>query len=80
MSISVEAAAARESLSDDKELINTYEADRILPYLLNSLVLYPFSSVYLAKYFWQRLTALDGKRRFALAAVASHKEEVGRIK
>ncbi|CAO2842212.1 unnamed protein product [Amaranthus hypochondriacus] len=52
MSISVEAAAARESLSDDKELINTYE----------------------------RLTALDGKRRFALAAVASHKEEVGRIK
>uniref|UniRef100_A0A803MIY1 Exocyst complex component Sec6 n=1 Tax=Chenopodium quinoa TaxID=63459 RepID=A0A803MIY1_CHEQI len=27
----------------------------------------------------KRLTALDGKRRFALAAVASHKEEVGRI-
>lgn len=52
MSISVEASEARESLSDDKELINTYE----------------------------RLTALDGKRRFALAAVASHKEEVGRIK
>lgn len=52
MSISVEAAEARESLSDDKELINTYE----------------------------RLTALDGKRRFALAAVASHKEEVGRIR
>ncbi|XP_021722353.1 exocyst complex component SEC6 [Chenopodium quinoa] len=52
MSISDEAAEARESLSDDKELINTYE----------------------------RLTALDGKRRFALAAVASHKEEVGRIR
>ncbi|KAL9264568.1 Exocyst complex component SEC6-like protein [Drosera capensis] len=28
----------------------------------------------------KRLTALDGKRRFALAAVASHKEEVGRIR
>lgn len=25
MSISVEAAAARESLSDDKEIVNTYE-------------------------------------------------------
>ncbi|XP_071701664.1 exocyst complex component SEC6 [Rutidosis leptorrhynchoides] len=52
MSISVEAAAAQESLSDDKELINTYE----------------------------RLTALDGKRRFALAAAGSHKEEVGRLR
>uniref|UniRef100_A0A0D9YY95 Uncharacterized protein n=1 Tax=Oryza glumipatula TaxID=40148 RepID=A0A0D9YY95_9ORYZ len=52
MSISVEAAAARDSLSDDKELIRTYE----------------------------RLTALDGKRRFALAAAASHKEEVGRLR
>ncbi|GJM86850.1 hypothetical protein PR202_ga02748 [Eleusine coracana subsp. coracana] len=52
MSISVEAAAARDSLSDDKELIHTYE----------------------------RLTALDGKRRFALAAAASHKEEVGRLR
>ncbi|XP_050123231.1 exocyst complex component SEC6 isoform X2 [Malus sylvestris] len=51
MSISVEASEARDSLSDDKELINTYE----------------------------RLTALDGKRRFALAAAASHKEEVGRL-
>ncbi|KAK6931836.1 hypothetical protein RJ641_003629, partial [Dillenia turbinata] len=51
MSISVEAAEARESLSDDKELVNTYE----------------------------RLTALDGKRRFALAAAASHKDEVGRL-
>ncbi|KAE9448055.1 hypothetical protein C3L33_20076, partial [Rhododendron williamsianum] len=51
MSISVEAAEARDSLSDDKELINTYE----------------------------RLTALDGKRRFALAAAGSHKEEVGRL-
>ncbi|XP_039010663.1 exocyst complex component SEC6 [Hibiscus syriacus] len=52
MSISVEASEARNSLSDDKELVNTYE----------------------------RLTALDGKRRFALAAVASHKEEVGRLR
>lgn len=52
MSISVEAAEARDSLSDDKELINTYE----------------------------RLTALDGKRRFALAAAESHKEEVGRLR
>ncbi|RWR82956.1 exocyst complex component SEC6 isoform X1 [Cinnamomum micranthum f. kanehirae] len=52
MSISVEAAEARDSLSDDKELIHTYE----------------------------RLTALDGKRRFALAAAASHKEEVGRLR
>ncbi|CAL0328545.1 unnamed protein product [Lupinus luteus] len=52
MSISVEAAEARDSLSDDKEIVNTYE----------------------------RLTALDGKRRFALAAAASHKEEVGRLR
>ncbi|KAJ4763491.1 Exocyst complex component SEC6 [Rhynchospora pubera] len=52
MSISVEAAAARDSLTNDKELIHTYE----------------------------RLTALDGKRRFALAAAASHKEEVGRLR
>ncbi|XP_020090381.1 exocyst complex component SEC6 isoform X2 [Ananas comosus] len=52
MSISVEAAAARDSLSDDKELIHTYE----------------------------KLAALDGKRRFALAAAASHKEEVGRLR
>ncbi|OMP01169.1 hypothetical protein COLO4_12104 [Corchorus olitorius] len=51
MSISVEAAEARDSLSDDKEIVNTYE----------------------------RLTALDGKRRFALAAVASHKEEVSKL-
>lgn len=29
---------------------------------------------------FQRLTALDGKRRFALAAAASHKEEVGRLR
>ncbi|XP_076894273.1 exocyst complex component SEC6-like [Bidens hawaiensis] len=51
MSISVEAAAAKDSLSDEKELINTYE----------------------------RLTALDGKRRFALATAGSHKEEAGRL-
>ncbi|KAG8660726.1 hypothetical protein MANES_02G187400v8 [Manihot esculenta] len=52
MSISVEAAEARNSLSDDKEIVNTYE----------------------------RLKALDGKRRFALAAAASHEEEVGRLR
>ncbi|KAL8514288.1 hypothetical protein ACS0TY_013412 [Phlomoides rotata] len=52
LSISVEATAAHNSLSDDKELINTYE----------------------------RLTKLDGKRRFALAAVSSHEEEVGRLR
>lgn len=52
MSISSEAAAAHESLSDDKELINTYE----------------------------RLTSLDGKRRFALAAASTHEEEVGRLR
>ncbi|XWS41264.1 hypothetical protein CRYUN_Cryun17cG0066400 [Craigia yunnanensis] len=52
MSISVEASEARDSLSDDKEIVNTYE----------------------------RLTALDGKRRFALAAVASHKDEVSRLR
>ncbi|XP_008679306.1 exocyst complex component SEC6 isoform X3 [Zea mays] len=52
MSISVEAAAAHDSLSNDQELIHTYE----------------------------RLIALDGKRRFALAAAASHKEEVGRLR
>ncbi|RWV92269.1 hypothetical protein GW17_00045371, partial [Ensete ventricosum] len=51
MSISLEEAAAHDSLRDDKELIHTFE----------------------------RLTALDGKRRFALAAAASHKEEVGRL-
>ncbi|KAG2665417.1 hypothetical protein I3760_15G007100 [Carya illinoinensis] len=51
MSISVEAAEARDSLSNDKELVNTYE----------------------------RLAALDGKRRFALAAAGSHKKEVGRL-
>lgn len=33
MSISVEAAEARESLSDDKELINTYEVDQNFAYL-----------------------------------------------
>ncbi|KAG2665416.1 hypothetical protein I3760_15G007100 [Carya illinoinensis] len=52
MSISVEAAEARDSLSNDKELVNTYE----------------------------RLAALDGKRRFALAAAGSHKKEVGRLR
>ncbi|XVE63730.1 hypothetical protein DITRI_Ditri07aG0043300 [Diplodiscus trichospermus] len=52
MSISVKVAEARDFLSDDKELVNTYE----------------------------RLTALDGKRRFVLAAVASYKEEVGRLR
>ncbi|KAK1394332.1 hypothetical protein POM88_013388 [Heracleum sosnowskyi] len=45
MSISVEAAEARDLLSDDIELISTYE----------------------------RLTALDGKRSFALAAASSQR-------
>lgn len=31
MSISVEAAEARDSLSDDKELINTYEVQDFVP-------------------------------------------------
>ncbi|CAN1181530.1 Exocyst complex component SEC6, partial [Linum perenne] len=52
MSISVEATTARDSLSDDRELVNTYE----------------------------RLTALDGKRRFALAAVESHTDEAGKLR
>uniref|UniRef100_A0A6N2M8W4 Uncharacterized protein n=1 Tax=Salix viminalis TaxID=40686 RepID=A0A6N2M8W4_SALVM len=52
MSISVEAAEARDSLSDDREIVSTYE----------------------------RLTSLDGKRRFALATAGSHKEEVGRLR
>ncbi|GJZ46055.1 exocyst complex component SEC6 [Tanacetum coccineum] len=49
MSIPVEAIAAYDSLSDDKELIDTYE----------------------------RLTTLNGKRMFPLAAAGSHKKEVG---
>ncbi|KAL1540546.1 SNARE-binding exocyst subunit S6 [Salvia divinorum] len=52
MSISIEASEAHDSLSDDKELINTYK----------------------------RLTALDGKRRFALAAASSHEDEIGRLR
>lgn len=51
MSISVEAAEARESLSDDRELVHTFE----------------------------RLTALEGKRRFALATASSHKEEASKL-
>lgn len=34
MSISVEASEARASLSDDKELINTYEVNRVLKILI----------------------------------------------
>eukprot|EP00252_Welwitschia_mirabilis_P022004 TRINITY_DN5816_c0_g1_i1.p1 TRINITY_DN5816_c0_g1~~TRINITY_DN5816_c0_g1_i1.p1 ORF type:complete len:754 (+),score=182.77 TRINITY_DN5816_c0_g1_i1:281-2542(+) len=52
MSISVEAAEARDFLTDDRELVHTFE----------------------------RLTALDGKRRFALAAASSHKEEAGKLR
>lgn len=33
MSISVEASAARDSLSDDKELIHTYEVICFFPFL-----------------------------------------------
>lgn len=31
MSISVEAAEARDSLSDDKEIVNTYEVEFFFP-------------------------------------------------
>lgn len=34
MSISVEAAEARDSLSDDKELINSYEVELYLSYVM----------------------------------------------
>nr|GEU72747.1 exocyst complex component SEC6 [Tanacetum cinerariifolium] len=51
MSIPVEAIAAYDFLSDDKDLIDTYET----------------------------LTTLNGKRMFPLAAVRSHKKEVGRL-
>ncbi|KAL3701708.1 hypothetical protein R1sor_019730 [Riccia sorocarpa] len=51
MSISTEAAEARASLKDDRELVRTFE----------------------------RLTALEGKRRFALATVSSRKEEASKL-
>lgn len=35
MSISVEAAEARDSLTDDKEIVNTYEVRLVLLILLN---------------------------------------------
>lgn len=34
MSISVEAAEARDSLSDDKELVNTYEVNPLVPSII----------------------------------------------
>jgi hypothetical protein len=49
MSISVEAAAARDSLSDDKELIHTYEvvssslACRLTQQLNNHIVMFYLS-------------------------------------
>ncbi|KAJ7285413.1 hypothetical protein O6H91_Y335000 [Diphasiastrum complanatum] len=51
LSISVEASEARASLSDDRELVRTFE----------------------------RLTALEGKRRFALATASSRKEEASKL-
>eukprot|EP00245_Coleochaete_scutata_P006821 TRINITY_DN21604_c0_g1_i1.p1 TRINITY_DN21604_c0_g1~~TRINITY_DN21604_c0_g1_i1.p1 ORF type:complete len:745 (-),score=193.89 TRINITY_DN21604_c0_g1_i1:256-2490(-) len=51
MSISVEAADARDSLSDDRELLRTFES----------------------------LTALEGKRRFALAAISSRHTEASQL-
>ncbi|CAM6087311.1 unnamed protein product [Calypogeia fissa] len=51
MSISTEAAEARASLKDDRELVRTFE----------------------------RLTALEGKRRFALATVSTRKEEASKL-
>ncbi|XP_024519585.1 exocyst complex component SEC6 isoform X1 [Selaginella moellendorffii] len=52
MSISVEAAEARASLNDDKELVTTFES----------------------------LTALEGKKRFALATASSRKEEAKKLR
>ncbi|KAG0632101.1 hypothetical protein M758_1G304000 [Ceratodon purpureus] len=51
MSISTEAAEARASLSDERELLRTFEA----------------------------LTALEQKRRFALATVSTRREEAGKL-
>ncbi|CAM6002290.1 unnamed protein product [Sphagnum balticum] len=51
MSISTEAAEARASLEDEKELLHTFEA----------------------------LTALEQKRRFALATVSTRREEAGKL-
>ncbi|KAH7293859.1 hypothetical protein KP509_28G045700 [Ceratopteris richardii] len=51
MSIAVEAAEARDSLNDERQIVNTFE----------------------------KLTALEGKRRFALATASSHKEEASRL-
>ncbi|CAK9200944.1 unnamed protein product [Sphagnum troendelagicum] len=51
MSISTEAAEARASLEDEKELLHTFEA----------------------------LTALEQKRRFALATVSTRSEEAGKL-
>jgi exocyst complex component 3 len=51
MSISTEAAEARASLKDERELLRTFEA----------------------------LTALEQKRRFALATVSTRREEAGKL-
>ena len=46
MSISVEAAEARDSLSDDKELVNTYEVIVLFPtYILLLGTKYAYYSV-----------------------------------
>lgn len=54
----------------NSELNRSYTLDLFI-YMRFCIVLIHFS---------QRLKALDGKRRFALAAAASHKEEVGRLR
>lgn len=54
----------------NSELNRSYTLDLFI-YMRFCIVLIHFS---------QRLKALDGKRRFALAAAASHEEEVGRLR
>ncbi|GKB62890.1 exocyst complex component SEC6, partial [Tanacetum coccineum] len=81
MSISVEAAAAHDFLSDDKELINTYEdVEGMMSISVEAAAAHDsLSDDKELINTYERLTALDGKRRFTLAAAESHKEEVGRL-
>ncbi|MCI02490.1 exocyst complex component 3-like, partial [Trifolium medium] len=62
-------------------LHNIFSAtDMVFHYFFPSDPPRPLSQTpYTSFQFNSRLTALDGKRRFALAAAASHKEEVGRL-
>lgn len=48
MSISDEAAEARDSLSDDKELINTYEVKLLLELLFALMCVYIYICFFLA--------------------------------